>query len=139
MKEETNYQKLVIADVLFSVVHIINIIIPGDSQDLSVIPLVIWDLLLCLIYMIVHGIVTYCVYRRIFYPHFITGIIILSSTLFLSLFPYVDKLWIIGSSVYFVGFFAISVIGSLITMFVCKLYALKQRSVKNARKTDSDY
>lgn len=134
-----NYQKLIMADVFFSVVHIINIIIQGDSKDLSLIPLAIWDLLFCLIYMIVHGIVTYRVYRRIFYPHFITGIIILTSTIYLLLCPYGDKQWVLGSSVFLVGFFAISLIGSLITMFVCKLYEIKQCSVENARKTDSDY
>lgn len=134
-----NYLKLIAIDVLFSLVHIVNIIIQGDSKDLSLVPLVLWDLLLCLIYMSIHGVATYLVYRRIFYPHLITGIIILISTVYLLVCPYGDKQWILGSSMFLCGFFIVSLIGSLVTLFVCKIYAKKQCNVKNVHKKDFNY
>ena len=119
-KVERNYRKLIVMDALINIVHSINIIIIGDSNDWGLIPFVMWDLVLGLIYMIIHGVVIYCAYRQVFRPHFVTGIIILISTILLLFCPYGDKSWILGSSIFMCGFFVISIIFSFITMIVCK-------------------
>lgn len=126
-KTKIDYRKLIVVDILFSLVHILNIIIQGDSQDLSLIPVAICDLLICLIYMIVHGIVTYYVYRCVLYPHFITGAIMLASTVLLFLSPYGDKRWIIGSSVFLCVFLLLSFVISLCGKLVYALRRHKQQ------------
>ena len=124
-KVETNYHKLIVTDVLINIVYSINIIIMGDSNDWGIIPFALLNLAIQLIYMIIHGIVTYCVYRKVFYPHLITGIIIGISTIFLLICPDVDKDLVYVSSIYFCGFFIISLIVSFITRLGFKLCARK--------------
>lgn len=135
-----NYFILIVLDVLFSIVHIINIIPIGDSMDLGGIPLAIVDLAFCLIYMIIHGIATYCAYRQVLYPHFITGVIISISTIFLLLWHYdVEKSWTIGASVFLCGFFIISLIISFITMLIFKLCArVRRQANKSEQSGDGD-
>ena len=120
-KVERSYHKLIVTDVLINIVHSINIIIIGDSNDWGLIPFVMWDLVLGLIYMIIHGVAIYCAYRQIFRPHFVTGIIILTSTILLLFCPYGDKTWILGSGIFMCGFFVISIIVSVITMIIYKM------------------
>ena len=131
-----NYRKLIVSDVVFCVIHAFNILMIGDSQELSLIPLVLWDLLLCLMYLMIHGIATYSAYRRIFYPHFITGIIILIATAFLFLCSYGDKRWVLGSSIFLCAFFVLSLISSLITKLIYTLHARKQSNTEKPHKAD---
>ena len=135
---KSKYIKLIILDVLFSIIHIVNGIILGESSSLGLIPFALFDLTLQLIYMIIHGITTYCAYRQVFYPHFITGIIIGVSTIFLLTCPDVNKDWVYASSIYLCGFFIISLIISFITMLIFKLHArfrCQEQSGDGSKKT----
>lgn len=124
-KAKIKYVTLIALDVLFSIIHIAIHIIIGDSYDLGLIPLLLSYLAFCLIYMIIHGIITYLIYHRVFYPHLITGIIVLMSIIYLLMCPYGNKETILCTSFFICVFFVISVLVSLITMFFCKLYVRK--------------
>ncbi len=137
-KLKSSYTVLILSDVLFCTVHIINLIASGGSKDLGLIPLVLGDLLFCLIYLSIHGIVTYSVYRSVFYPHIITGAVLLITTIGMFLSPLGNDPWLIGSSLFLCVCFVISLIFSLLTMCAFKIYNKMKHSTKNA-KTDSDY
>ena len=130
-KLKSSYIVLFLIDILFSIVHIVNMIIIGDSNDLGLIPLVLGDLLFCLIYLSIHGIVTYCIYRSVFYPHIITGAVLLITTIGMFLSPLGNGRWIFGSSLYLCVFYIISLIFSLLTMCAFKIYNKIKHSTKN--------
>ena len=130
-KLKSSYIVLFLIDVLFSIVHIVNMTIIGDSNDLGLIPLVLGDLLFCLIYLSIHGIVTYSVYRSVFYPHIITGAVLLITTIGMFLSPLGNDPWLIGSSLFLCVCFVISLIFSLLTMCAFKIYNKMKHSTKN--------
>ena len=133
-KIKTNYIPLVLIDVLFCIVHFVNTAISGGSNDLGLIPLVIGDLLFCLIYLIIHGIITYCIYRSIIYPHFVTGIVLISLTVLLFLCFFAENPLVLGTSIFLCGCYIISIITSLITMCVFKIYIKFKSSSANEQK-----
>ncbi len=137
-KLKSSYTVLILSDVLFSIVHIVNMAIIGDSNDLGLIPLVLGDLLFCLIYLSIHGIVTYCIYRSVFYPHIITGVVMLIATIGMFLSPLGNGRWIFVFSLYLCIFYLISLIFSLLTMCAFKIYNKTKQNTKT-HKTDSDY
>ena len=135
-KIKTNYWVLFLIDVLFSVVHIVNMLIIGDSKDLGLIPLVLGHLLFCLIYLSIHGIVTYCVYRSVFYPHLITGAVLLISTIGVFSSTFSNNIFLFGF--YLCVFYLISLILSLLTMCAFKIYNKIKRSKENTHQTVSE-
>lgn len=137
-KLKSSYLILILIDVLFCTVHIINLIASGGSKDLGLIPLVLGDLLFCLLYLSIHGIVTYSVYRSVFYPHIFTGAVLLITTIGMFLSPLGNDPWLIGSGLFLCVCFVISLIFSLLTMCAFKIYNKTKQNTKT-HKTDSDY
>ena len=135
-KIKTNYWVLFLIDVLFSVVHIVNMLIIGDSKDLGLIPLVLGDLLFCLIYLSIHGILTYCVYRSVFYPHLITGAVLLISTIGVFSSTFSNNIFLFGF--YLCVFYLISLVFSLLTMCAFKIYNKIKRSKENTPQPASE-
>lgn len=120
--KKTKYIALALADVLFCIIHIVCMVYIGDSKDLGLIPLAIGDLLFCLIYLLIHGVATYCIYRSVLYPHLLTGIVLLVSSVFLFLCFFGNNPWVLGASLFLFVFYVVSIIASLITMGVFKIY-----------------
>lgn len=118
--KKTKYIVLALTDVLFCIIHIVCTVYIGDSKDLGLVPLVIGDLLFCLFYLLIHGVATYCIYRSVVYPHILTGIVLTASTAFLFKFFFGNNSLML--SLFLSVCFVVSIIASLITMCVFKIY-----------------
>ena len=119
--KKSSYRGLVVFNSMFVLIYIVFYIFMGDSDDWSLIPLVVGDLVFCIIYMLIHGVAIYCVYRRILYPNLITGAFVLLSIVVVLVYPYGNKQNAIGLSVYLCGFFLVSVFLSLLTCLIFKI------------------
>lgn len=128
-KEKKSYLKLVLCDTLFIAIHIAFLFRLGDASGLHLIPAILAELIFCLIYMIIHGIVSYCVYRRVLYPHLITGAFLLISIYYIVTCPYGDKQRAVVTSMYLCFFLLCSFIVSMLTKLIFKLREWRRKKV----------
>ena len=128
--KKKSYKSLIIFNAVFITIHLVICVVIslGKPNDLSLIPLVIGDLIFSMIYMILHGFITYYTYRKVLCPNLITSAFVIVSTLITLLCPSNNHNSLIGMNVYLCAFLLCSFIVSFVTMIAFKLFGFAKKN-----------